>query len=191
MSKRNKIRGGEPFRLIGQAGVWAVASQLALRGHNCLFPAVDNGYDLMLANGLKIQVKTRYLTDRDYKAYPHGMYCFDLRRPIWDKTEGRVSPTNYRSYKDVCDFFVLWGVDENRFWIIPSSIEQGTVSFGSTASNVSRGPLVSRCDGKAKRLALSENRWDLLDVNATVELVGVTLPGPGQYPVEIDVKEKL
>jgi hypothetical protein len=43
----------------------------------------------------------------------------------------------------------------------------------------------------ARRLADMEDRWDLLDVNAVVESMAITVPKAGEYPVEISVKEKI
>ena len=37
-----------------------MCSQLCLHGHTSCFPAVDFGIDLMLDNGLKIQVKVAF-----------------------------------------------------------------------------------------------------------------------------------
>lgn len=155
-------RGGSRSRLIGQSGVWAVASQLGLRGHNCLFPTVDNGYDLMIENGLKLQIKSRYLIGRDCKAYPHWMYSFDLRRSIWDSKLGRVK--GFSSYSQIADFFVLWGIDENRFWIVPSSLDQSSVNIGSRLSNQNRGTQHDCRESKLRRMESMEDRWDLLDV---------------------------
>lgn len=165
-------RGGTLGNLKGQAGVWAVASQLALRGHVPLFPGVDIGYDLVSHNGLKLQVKVATITLGSKAAYyPTGAYVFNLRRGVWDMTTNRASRKESRTYQDVADFFVLWGIDENRFWIVPTSVTQKCMWFGRN-DFVSRSNNFGRC-GKAKedRLASMEDRWDLLDISTTSEVL--------------------
>jgi hypothetical protein len=167
-------RGGTGFRLIGQAGVYAAASQLALCGHNILFPGVDEGYDLVLGNGLKIQVKCARLIFQNTAMYREGVYAFDLRRAIYDpKTANHQSTQKFRSYQSVADFFVLWGIDEDRFWIIPTSIKNKRIYFPRRGS-------ISKSNSYAKsywlkisqdKTAAMEDRWDLLNVSDVKDLV--------------------
>lgn len=99
----------------GQAGVYQVASQLALRGHNPHFPAVDIGYDLLLDCGLRVQVKAANM--RYGKPYPKGSYWFRLGRTT--RVKNQQIFRSDRVFTDECDMVVFWGIDENRFWIIP------------------------------------------------------------------------
>ncbi len=175
--------------LQGQAGVYAVASQLCLRGMNPMFPAVDDGVDLMLSNGIRLQIKTaRLIHPKLYvpgntgsrggrqAGYRHGgAYCFGLRRGEWLPKEKKYQRVK-RGYGEVADFFVLWGIDEDRFWIVPTSIKNRQIWFTArdypnTANNISyTEPL------KQQRLADCENRWDLLDVNKTAETLIESAP---------------
>lgn len=102
----------------GQAGVYRVASELLLRGYTPCLPIVDIGADLMLQEGLRIQVKTASL--RKSKPYPNGAYWFKLGR-----TE-RVKNTQIfrtgRIFSEECDFVVLFGIDESRFWVVPTNL---------------------------------------------------------------------
>lgn len=101
--------------LKGQAGVYQVASQLCLRGFNPHFPAVDVGADLVIDAGVRIQVKSTHL--RFQSPYPNGAYWFKLgttriekRRQVWRNVK----------FSEFCDFVVFWGIDQNRFWVIPA-----------------------------------------------------------------------
>jgi len=114
---------------IGEAGVLRVMSELILREHAPYKPAVDDhGVDLMLGNGLRIQVKSATLRERRTRALSGGEkkvflstgYYFSLG---WGQS-GRVhKPTRRkRMYSEECDYFIIWGIAENRFWIVPSFV---------------------------------------------------------------------
>lgn len=151
-------------QLQGQAGVWAVASQLALRGHVPCFPGVDYGFDLVMDNGLRLQVKTSSL--RTHPGYPSGAYAFDFRQSFRQHSLKRNSTRYYRDYSKIADFAILWGVDENRFWIVPCCDIKGAAWFGSKLYRHKPG---SKKYWMPNRLRSFEDRWDLLDVNLAVE----------------------
>jgi hypothetical protein len=160
---------GKEFQLQGVAAVWQVASQLALRGHNVLFPGLDEGFDLQLTNGLRLQVKSARLKIISGVNYPMGAYGFGLRRGAWDSAEKKYKRSNYRPYSEVADFFVLWGIDENRFFILPTSHARKAVwfsrkGFESKSQNAKVFGKIS-----AQRLSDMEDRWDLLDVSGSSE----------------------
>lgn len=168
MSKWKKMSATRVI-LQGQAGVWQVASQLALREHTPLFPGADLGYDLQMENGLRLQVKTANLRIVNGVNYPCGAYCFALRRGAWLTNEKRYTRSSLRGYSDVADFFVLWGIDENRFFIVPTSFTGKAIWFGRrgfTSKSNNRSLLNKRT---ARRVAEYEDRWDLLDVDASTE----------------------
>lgn len=115
---------------LGEAGVLRVMSELILRGHTPYKPAVDDhGVDLMLSTGVRLQVKTATLRTRRRgtqqlkdgpQIYLSAGYFLSLG---WCQM-GRVqSPIRRkRLYSQECDYFIIWGVDENRFWIVPSFV---------------------------------------------------------------------
>jgi len=174
MAKMKGNYGGSGLPLVGQAGVYAVASKLALCGHNVLFPAVDEGYDLMLGNGLKIQVKSARLMFLSRKKYQAGLYSFSLRRKMYDPSGKNRLSRIMRPYSEVADFFVLWGVEEDRFWILPTSIKNKRIDFArkdSISTNINAG-LQSHWQVIAKeKEAAMEERWDLLDVTGIKKLI--------------------
>ncbi len=98
---------------IGRAGEYSVAAQLLMRGIMVHFPAVDKDVDLIAGNSLRIQVKTSRLSS----ARGSG-YAFGLGQKRLGKT---VSCKRLREYVGVVDFLICWGLDENRFWIFPTS----------------------------------------------------------------------
>ena len=161
-----KRQYGREFQLQGAAAVWQVASQLALRGHNVLFPGLDEGYDIQLSNGLRVQVKCSTLRIHS-KGFQYPGYLFGLRRGAWDRGAKKYRRSTLRPYSEVADFFVLWGIDENRFFVVP------TVGAGQSLWFTHRG-YESKSQNKvhaqkvtASRLRDMEDRWDLLDVSTT------------------------
>ena len=175
----NLGRGGTLGNLKGQAGVYAVASRLCLLGQVPYFPGVDHGVDLMIANGLRLQIKVACLTypqcgrsSRNRTGnYLGGAYGFNLRRGVWEKDGNRMSRTESRDYRDVADFFVLWGMDENRFWIVPTSIKNRVIWFGraehpngSNNASYTSALRKSRCEQY-------EDRWDLLDLDSSAKQI--------------------
>ena len=105
-------------RLTGQAGVYRVAAALLLRGFIPHFPSVDCGSDLTVQGGLRVQVKTSRLRFH-CKAYPQGAYYFKLTHACGKR---RGQP---RTFSTECDFVVLWGVDHDRFWVVPAPMLDG------------------------------------------------------------------
>jgi hypothetical protein len=99
----------------GQAGAYQVASQLLMRGINVFFPAVDVGADLITESGLRIQVKSTYLSNRG--TYPGGAYWFHFYKQVLDHGRRRNA---VREFSKECDIVILWGVDHNKFWVVPA-----------------------------------------------------------------------
>lgn len=122
MKNRNQITHDMK---IGQAGVHRTMAELILRGHDPCVPTIDFGYDLVLGmSGTRIQVKTASLTQK--KMFPEPSYVFRTgksiaRGPLQRKEIGR-------KWSEVCDFMILHGVTENRFWIVPSKLIDNTKS---------------------------------------------------------------
>lgn len=103
--------------LDGQAGVYQVASQLCSRGFNPHFPAVDIGADLVIDAGIRIQVKTTHL--KTSTQYPNGVYWFGLHKTVIKK---RMQVCENRLFSPDCDFVVLWGIEQNKFWVVPAAV---------------------------------------------------------------------
>lgn len=113
------MREQKQSALTGKAGEYAVAAQLLLRGVSPLWPSVDNGHDLMTIDGCRIQVKCAHLYN-----HPDGpRYHFPLpktrRMPNSDKTTKLVVR---KPFAEICNFVVFWGIEQNRFWIVPATL---------------------------------------------------------------------
>jgi hypothetical protein len=111
--------------MTGKAGEHAVASQLFLRGMPVMFPGLDLGVDLVAHNGCRIQVKSAHLcaTEKMLEQYGRGSYFFPLLREKRRAVTNSVSRMVPRTpFEDACDIVVLWGIEENKFWVVPSSL---------------------------------------------------------------------
>jgi hypothetical protein len=183
-----KGQQGYAAQLQGQAGVYAVASKLCLLGHVPFFPGVDYGYDLVIENGIKLQVKAAYasLASDKRDMYPWPSYRFDMRvsKP---NAHGKMERMN-RHYRKVADFFVLWGIDENRFWIVPTSEIKGATVLFTRGKRYGSDRYIKQRTQKARW----EDDWKSLDLDAAIEKLAVTVPAPGEYYItaEIAPKEK-
>ncbi|SRR6266481_1497961 len=163
-------------QLQGQAGVWAVAAQLAIRGHIPIFPGVDYGWDLMIENGLRLQIKTARLNGQTKRGVLYPGYSFNLRKTSISSIKRMSSIA--RDWTKVADFFVLWGIDENRFWIVPTT-SRNTSAIRFTQYEPMPNDITGRLRGgknlqyqqAVERKAAYEGRWDLLDVNRVIETV--------------------
>jgi hypothetical protein len=87
---------------IGLAGEFRVMSELLLRGHNPAKSYLDDGPDLILENGVRIEIKS------SHRSNGHG-YLFTLKGGARRK----------RQNLDDCDFLVCWAIDDDCFFIIP------------------------------------------------------------------------
>src|SRR6266404_3377997 len=120
--------------LLGQAGVHRVMAELLSREIVPCIPAVDVGVDLVTSTGVRLQVKATRLVTKN--RYSQPVYWFNL---AWHRTKGRRRRDGTREYSSgprpfakECDFVILWGYDQDRFWIVPSEIldKRSTVVIG-------------------------------------------------------------
>lgn len=109
--------------LQGQAGVYRIASELMFRGHHVCFPAADlHGVDLLLESGVKIQVKTANLGF--YERTPQGAYWFNFGQSKYSDELKKLIKVK-RDYSTQCDFVILFGIDDSKFWVVPAAILNG------------------------------------------------------------------
>lgn len=183
--------------MIGQAGCFRVASELLLHGHVPSVPSVDTGVDILLDNGIRIQVKSKHL-GRTHPNYPEGVYHFSVK----ENNHG----SKKRDWTKCVDFLIFWGIDEDRFFIVPAaeavqsfwirpggktlrSLDLGAMrilrdkgmtyqeiaeQFGVNDMTVARNlkrPSHGNSPGSNRHLAAYEDRWDLLNLNAVLKQV--------------------
>jgi hypothetical protein len=122
MKIRNKEDGIKAV-FDGKAGELAVASQLFRRGIPVEFPLVDMGYDLRdPISGCRIQVKTAHRLTEEHKAKSYvGCYWFPLvKKKFRYSVSGIKKLVKKSSFSESCDFVVFYGMEDNRFWIVPA-----------------------------------------------------------------------
>jgi len=137
---------------IGLAGELRVMSELLLRGHNPAKSYLEQGADIVLENGLRIEVKSGHRCHYYYKRWEGNnreerkYYLFTLQGGA------RQQPQNLIE----CDFVVLWCIDDDCFFIIPKANIIGRAVGIYDTSDKSRSNR-----GKHSQY---KNRWDLLEV---------------------------
>jgi hypothetical protein len=114
----------------GQAGVYTVAAQLLLRGVNPSFPAVDCGADILTDWGTRVQIKCSHRRPSRWGGSYHFVLTSGVTLYVGKNGHKKASlhDREPRAYSNECDFFVLWGIEDNRFWIIPSLLLDGKTS---------------------------------------------------------------
>ena len=128
MESKNRLK-------IGLAGELRVMSELLLRGHNPAKSYLNDGVDIWLESGIKIEVKAAHRLRHS----GGRSYLFAL------KGGGRKQVQNLSQ----CDFIILWCMDEDCFFIIP----KGEV----TATAISIGTITPKC-----KYYPFLGKWDLL-----------------------------
>lgn len=119
-----ETNGRNRARLTGQAGVYRVAAECLLRGLNPRFPSVDCGADLEVDGGVRLQVKSAHLRF-NARIYPEGAYWFKFWRAPVVSGRCNVRQRPPRVFSEECDFVVLHGIEQLRYWIVPARTLDG------------------------------------------------------------------
>ena len=111
-----------------------------MKGHNPAKSYLDSGADIVLENGLRLEVKSSY----KHKRPKEEVYTFTLKGGRRYKTQDLTG----------CDFFIFWCIDDNCFFIVPRAmvIQKCIVGLSSISEN-SRGKYIKY-----------KNKWELLEV---------------------------
>jgi hypothetical protein len=122
---------GAQVMYMGKAGEHAVASQLFLRGTTVLWPGIDVGYDLMTETGCRVQIKTSYIDGHTRRG--ESYYWFPLSTSRIQARKGVATRIAIPDMAKRCDVVAFWGIDQNRFWIVPVGMLRGTqgISLGA------------------------------------------------------------
>ena len=124
-------------RVIGLAGELRVMSELLLRGHNPAKSYLDNGIDLILEDGTKIQVKSSHRSNYHKRGYMK--YCFSFR--------GFGKNDDLSKF----DYAILWCIDDDVFYILKSDeIIRQSLTIADTSV------------GARNKLAPHRSNWDVL-----------------------------
>lgn len=105
---------------MGKAAEHAVASQLLLRGVSPLWPIVDLGYDLMTDASCRIQIKSSHIDGQAEDG--QGYYWFPLGKSRCMIRGNQAVRVALPDISEKCDVVVFWGIEQNRFWIVPSKL---------------------------------------------------------------------
>ena len=136
-------------RKLGVAGELRVASELLLRGFSPSSNFLDEGADLTLENGLRLQVKSSRLTSKP------DHYLFNFKS--WKAHESRSKGVRLQLASDLkgIDYVILWGVDTDVFYIIPADLVRGKMTI-----NI----VIHRCRRRPDAIDYTSyvNQWDLL-----------------------------
>ena len=97
--------------MIGTAGELRVMSELILQGFNPAKSYLDEGVDIILSNGIRIQVKTAMYKQQHLRGGRY--YRFQLRK------SDRKKRANISEYSD---FLIAYVIPETAFFIIPVDI---------------------------------------------------------------------
>lgn len=108
--------------MTGMAGNLRVASELLLRGLNVSMPVVDIGVDIEVESVVRLQVKSAHIMRQQYSTGQQPCYNFFLGRGPKAKGGGISTASVTRMFSDKCEFLVLWGIEEGRFWIVPAQL---------------------------------------------------------------------
>ena len=127
--------------MTGKAGEYAVAAQLMIRGVPVFFPGADYGVDILTSKGCRIQVKSAHISSspKMVKQHGEGAYLFPLhqsRRFPMSNSRVRVIKTPRPS--EYCDVMVFWGIEQNRFWVVPAPLCDNAYLFCLGKQNPNR-----------------------------------------------------
>lgn len=134
----------------GEQGCLLVLAELVRRGLRPYRPVVDDhGVDIMLYNGTHIQVKSANLTShRNHtKSQVYQFTC--SQKAYGPGARQRASKAVRRVFGNVCDFVILVGLNEKRFWIVPAEFADSL--GGSTGFTVGPRAMPSLHEVKALR----------------------------------------
>lgn len=160
-------QGGVRNLLLGQAGTYRVLAELLRRDVNAFLPVVDTGVDILTVRGVRIQVKATRLARRNTRSgYNQGPAYFFTPGV---KTRRGGKTLEYREYyvrrfSDEVDYVVLWGSDQDRFWIVPATVLD-------SLKCLQLDPGRQQAIVGSSRIALvyqHEGRWDLLGAAPTI-----------------------
>ena len=110
----------------GLAGEFRVMSELLLRGHNPAKSYLEDGADLILENGKRIEVKSchRYIS-KSRQGSKEPRYLFSFRGGNREKQD-----------LTKIDFAICWCIDDGLFYIVPIKIvNSSAIGISNTSIN--------------------------------------------------------
>lgn len=174
----------------GQAAVHRVVSELMFRGMRTALPCVDDrGVDILVLPSIRIQVKSAYLR-HNVRVYPQGAYWFKFVHGAIVTGNNTIKRRGPRQFSEECDFVILHGIDQGRFWIVPAHVLDGktlcVVGPDAVGSDVPRSVKTGRF-ALVRQIRECEGRWDYL-AGALATLSGANDAVQREIVVDFDVK---
>lgn len=124
LPKRSSIYGGLKSGQLGLAGEFRVMAELLLRGHNPAKSYLEYGADIVLENGLRIEVKSARQYDKRFKK----TYHFSIAT---GHSQKKVDNSHF-------DFLVCWCADDDVFYILPQKSVPSSAKFSLSISSDSK-----------------------------------------------------
>jgi hypothetical protein len=159
----------------GKVGEHLVIAELLQRGFKPFVPVVDDhGVDIMLPNGNRIQVKAANLSviwqtrKEGGKAFPTSKrgYQFNLQRTVFGTKEKLQTVGITYTRRDIsveADFLVLVGIDQHKFWVVPTAEIKGCSHILIDADSARK---VNNKNGPHfkfwRAVRAGENNWEVL-----------------------------
>lgn len=143
-------------RRIGTAAEHRVISELLLRGFNPYIVVLDEGIDLMLENGKRIQIKSAHLQKQPTRGYVYGRYIFNSRKRYYEKA--RFPWDRLPKVREHVDFVICWGINDDVFYIIPATEIPPTGVTAHSPKEVAK-------NGRPRIYDRYINAWDLLRID--------------------------
>lgn len=111
---------------------------MLLRGLNPYLVLLDEGIDILLDSGVKIQVKTSRKAKVVQRGYPMEFYHFNFKS--WKTEQKEGIPRKLRRFQkssnlENVDFIVCWCVNDDVFYIIPKDKIGGKMNINLNPGN--------------------------------------------------------
>jgi predicted Zn-ribbon and HTH transcriptional regulator len=129
-NRKYNVGNGE----LGKAGEFRVASELLLRGHSIFMPTVDNGMDLVIDDGVTIQIKCGHKQPYGESGHTLNCYRFNFHKS-YSKSQKEIHIVPHELN---VDFVICWAIDDDEFYVIPADKIRGKTYLSFTADEEKR-----------------------------------------------------
>lgn len=148
--------------LIGKAGELRVRSELMFRGISVAVFDFDDGSDMILKNGKKLQIKTSlkpYYSKSSYSwRYSFTVRQYQFRKGVSGKYKRKYTRKNY----DDIGFFVFYCVKDNLFFIVPEKEIGEKVSFALPTPDQLRSYKIHKKYISNSKYEKYKDNWEIL-----------------------------
>jgi hypothetical protein len=136
---------GSPFS--SKAAEFRFVSEVLLRDIQASFVAVDRGIDVIVGQGINVQVKSSLES-----AYGQSTWTTSQRR--WSAAD--LSYTDRRESPEEPDVYALWAINDDLWFIVPSLVQKTT----------GKGNVLWINSKKPSSISPFEEHWTLIGADA-------------------------